>query len=251
MTTDKTTHFGYKEVPEDEKVRMVGGVFHSVASRYDLMNDLMSGGIHRIWKRVAIELSGVRPGQHILDVAGGTGDLTSRFSREVGPTGKVVLSDINSSMLGTGRDRLLDEGVCGNVAFVLADAEALPFCDASFDCVTIAFGLRNVTHKDRALASMLRVLKPGGRLLVLEFSKPTSEFLGKLYDAYSFGVIPKIGKLVAGDEDSYRYLAESIRMHPDQETLRDMMEDAGFERCDYHNMTGGIVAIHRGFRSVS
>lgn len=251
MPTDKTTHFGYKEVPEDEKVRMVGGVFHSVASRYDLMNDLMSGGIHRIWKRVAIELSGVRPGQQILDVAGGTGDLTARFSREVGPTGKVVLSDINSSMLGTGRDRLLDEGVCGNVEFVLADAEALPFRDNSFDCVTIAFGLRNVTHKERALASMLRVLKPGGRLLVLEFSKPTSEFLGKLYDAYSFGVIPKIGRLVAGDEDSYRYLAESIRMHPDQDTLRDMMEDAGFERCDYHNMTGGIVAIHRGFRSAA
>ncbi len=249
MASDKTTHFGYKQVPEDEKVRMVGGVFHSVASRYDLMNDLMSGGIHRIWKRVAIELSGVRPGQHILDVAGGTGDLTSRFSREVGPAGKVVLSDINSSMLGTGRDRLLDEGVCGNVEFVLADAEALPFRDASFDCVTIAFGLRNVTRKDRALASMLRVLKPGGRLLVLEFSKPTSEFIGKLYDAYSFGVIPKIGRLVAGDEESYRYLAESIRMHPDQETLRDMMEDAGFERCDYHNLTGGIVAIHRGFRA--
>jgi demethylmenaquinone methyltransferase/2-methoxy-6-polyprenyl-1,4-benzoquinol methylase len=251
MPTDKTTHFGYKEVPEDEKVRMVGGVFHSVASRYDLMNDLMSGGIHRIWKRVAIELSGVRPGQQILDVAGGTGDLTSRFSREVGPTGKVVLSDINSSMLGTGRDRLLDEGVCGNVEFVLADAETLPFRESSFDCVTIAFGLRNVTHKERALASMLRVLKPGGRLLVLEFSKPTSEFLGKLYDAYSFGVIPKIGRLIAGDEDSYRYLAESIRMHPDQDTLRDMMEDAGFERCDYHNMTGGIVAIHRGFRSAT
>jgi demethylmenaquinone methyltransferase/2-methoxy-6-polyprenyl-1,4-benzoquinol methylase len=200
---------------------------------------------------VAIELSGVRPGQQILDVAGGTGDLTSRFSREVGPTGKVVLSDINSSMLGTGRDRLLDEGVCGNVEFVLADAEALPFRESSFDCVTIAFGLRNVTHKERALASMLRVLKPGGRLLVLEFSKPTSEFLGKLYDAYSFGVIPKIGRLIAGDEDSYRYLAESIRMHPDQDTLRDMMEDAGFERCDYHNMTGGIVAIHRGFRSAA
>ncbi len=251
MPTDKTTHFGYKEVPEDEKVRMVGGVFHSVASRYDLMNDLMSGGIHRIWKRVAIELSGVRPGQQILDVAGGTGDLTSRFAREVGPTGKVVLSDINSSMLGTGRDRLLDEGVCGNVEFVLADAEALPFRESSFDCVTIAFGLRNVTHKEQALASMLRVLKPGGRLLVLEFSKPTSEFLGKLYDAYSFGVIPKIGRLIAGDEDSYRYLAESIRMHPDQDTLRDMMEDAGFERCDYHNMTGGIVAIHRGFRSAA
>ena len=251
MPTDKTTHFGYKEVPENEKVRMVGGVFHSVASRYDLMNDLMSGGIHRIWKRVAIELSGVRSGQQILDVAGGTGDLTARFSREVGPTGKVVLSDINSSMLGTGRDRLLDEGVCGNVEFVLADAEALPFRDNSFDCVTIAFGLRNVTHKERALASMLRVLKPGGRLLMLEFSKPTSEFLGKLYDAYSFGVIPKIGRLVAGDEDSYRYLAESIRMHPDQDTLRDMMEDAGFERCDYHNMTGGIVAVHRGFRSAA
>jgi demethylmenaquinone methyltransferase/2-methoxy-6-polyprenyl-1,4-benzoquinol methylase len=251
MASDKTTHFGYQEVPEDQKVRMVGGVFDSVASRYDLMNDLMSGGVHRIWKRVAIELSGVRPGQQVLDVAGGTGDLTLRFAREVGPSGRVVLSDINAAMLGTGRDRLLDEGVCGNVDFALADAEALPFRDASFDCVTIAFGLRNVTRKDRALASMLRVLKPGGRLLVLEFSRPTSELLGKLYDAYSFGVIPKIGRLVAGDEDSYRYLAESIRMHPDQETLRDMMEDAGFERCDYHNLTGGIVAIHRGFRALA
>jgi demethylmenaquinone methyltransferase/2-methoxy-6-polyprenyl-1,4-benzoquinol methylase len=251
MASDKTTHFGYQEVPEDQKVRMVGGVFDSVASRYDLMNDLMSGGVHRIWKRVAIELSGVRPGQQVLDVAGGTGDLTLRFAREVGPSGRVVLSDINAAMLGTGRDRLLDEGVCGNVDFALADAEALPFRDSSFDCVTIAFGLRNVTRKDRALASMLRVLKPGGRLLVLEFSRPTSELLGKLYDAYSFGVIPKIGRLVAGDEDSYRYLAESIRMHPDQETLRDMMEDAGFERCDYHNLTGGIVAIHRGFRALA
>ncbi len=251
MASDKTTHFGYQEVPEDQKVRMVGGVFDSVASRYDLMNDLMSGGVHRIWKRVAIELSGVRPGQQVLDVAGGTGDLTLRFAREVGPSGRVVLSDINAAMLGTGRDRLLDQGVCGNVDFALADAEALPFRDASFDCVTIAFGLRNVTRKDRALASMLRVLKPGGRLLVLEFSRPTSELLGKLYDAYSFGVIPKIGRLVAGDEDSYRYLAESIRMHPDQETLRDMMEDAGFERCDYHNLTGGIVAIHRGFRALA
>ena len=251
MASDKTTHFGYQEVPEDQKVRMVGGVFDSVASRYDLMNDLMSGGVHRIWKRVAIELSGVRPGQQVLDVAGGTGDLTLRFAREVGPSGRVVLSDINAAMLGTGRDRLLDQGVCGNVDFALADAEALPFRDSSFDCVTIAFGLRNVTRKDRALASMLRVLKPGGRLLVLEFSRPTSELLGKLYDAYSFGVIPKIGRLVAGDEDSYRYLAESIRMHPDQETLRDMMEDAGFERCDYHNLTGGIVAIHRGFRALA
>jgi len=251
MASDNTTHFGYQQVPEDQKVRMVGGVFDSVASRYDLMNDLMSGGVHRIWKRVAIELSGVRPGQQVLDVAGGTGDLTLRFAREVGPSGRVVLSDINAAMLGTGRDRLLDEGVCGNVDFALADAEALPFRDSSFDCVTIAFGLRNVTRKDRALASMLRVLKPGGRLLVLEFSRPTSELLGKLYDAYSFGVIPKIGRLVAGDEDSYRYLAESIRMHPDQETLRDMMEDAGFERCDYHNLTGGIVAIHRGFRALA
>jgi demethylmenaquinone methyltransferase/2-methoxy-6-polyprenyl-1,4-benzoquinol methylase len=249
MAEDETTHFGFREVPQKDKARLVGGVFDSVAGRYDLMNDLMSGGIHRIWKRVAIELSGVRSGQRVLDVAGGTGDLTARFSREVGPSGRVVLSDINAAMLGTGRDRLLDEGICGNVDFVIADAEALPFADASFDCISIAFGLRNVTRKDRALRSMLRVLRPGGRLLVLEFSRPTSELLGKLYDAYSFGVIPRIGKLVAGDAESYRYLAESIRMHPDQETLRDMMEDAGFERCDYHNLTGGIVAIHRGFKS--
>jgi len=249
MSEDKTTHFGYREVAARDKAALVGGVFDSVAGRYDLMNDLMSAGIHRLWKRVAIELSGVRPGQHVLDVAGGTGDLTARFAREVGPRGHVVLSDINASMLARGRDRLLDAGVCGNVAFSLADAEALPFSDASFDCVSIAFGLRNVTHKERALASMLRVLRPGGRLLILEFSRPTSEFLGRLYDAYSFGVIPKIGKLVTGDEDSYRYLAESIRVHPDQESLRDMMEDAGFERCDYHNMTGGIVALHRGFRA--
>ena len=246
---ESTTHFGFREVPQKDKARLVGGVFDSVASRYDLMNDLMSAGIHRLWKRVAIELSGVRSGQRVLDVAGGTGDLSARFSREVGPTGRVVLSDINAAMLGTGRDRLLDEGICGNVDFVLADAEALPFRDGSFDCVSIAFGLRNVTRKEQALRSMLRVLRPGGRLLVLEFSRPTSELLGKLYDAYSFGVIPRIGKLVAGDADSYRYLAESIRMHPDQETLRDMMEDAGFERCDFHNMTGGIVAVHRGFKA--
>jgi demethylmenaquinone methyltransferase/2-methoxy-6-polyprenyl-1,4-benzoquinol methylase len=251
MTSGKTTHFGFREVPEDDKARMVGGVFDSVALRYDLMNDLMSGGIHRLWKRAAIELSGVRPGQRVLDVAGGTGDLGARFAREVGATGRVVLSDINAAMLGRGRDRLLDGGICGNVDFVLADAEALPFADASFDCVTIAFGLRNVTRKERALASMLRVLRPGGRLLVLEFSKPTSELLGRLYDAYSFGVIPKLGKLVTGDEDSYRYLAESIRVHPDQEQLRDLFEDAGFERCDYHNLTGGIVAIHRGFKAAA
>jgi len=249
MAEDRTTHFGYREVAEKDKARLVGGVFHSVAARYDLMNDLMSGGIHRIWKRLTIELSGVREGQRVLDVAGGTGDLAARFSHIVGSSGRVVLSDINESMLGTGRNKLLDHGVCANVDFVLADAEQLPFADASFDCITIAFGLRNVTHKERALESMLRVLRPGGRLLVLEFSKPQNELLGKLYDAYSFGVLPKLGKLVAGDEDSYRYLAESIRMHPDQETLRDMMEDAGFGRCDYHNMTGGIVAVHRGFKA--
>ena len=249
MSNGKTTHFGFREVADEDKVRLVGGVFDSVALRYDLMNDLMSGGIHRLWKRAAIELSGVRPGQRVLDVAGGTGDLSSRFAREVGPGGSVVLSDINASMLGRGRDRLLDEGVCGNVDFVLADAESLPFADDSFDCITIAFGLRNVTHKERALRSMLRVLRPGGRLLVLEFSKPRNELLGRLYDAYSFGVIPKLGRLVTGDEDSYRYLAESIRMHPDQESLRDMFEDAGFERCEWHDLTGGIVAIHRGFKA--
>ena len=249
MSEQRTTDFGYRQVPEEEKTRLVGGVFDSVATRYDLMNDLMSGGIHRIWKRVTIELSGVREGQRVLDVAGGTGDLGSRFARIVGPNGRVVLSDINESMLRVGRDKLIDSGTIANLDFVLADAERLPFAERSFDCVTIAFGLRNVTHKERALESMLRVLRPGGRLLVLEFSKPTNELLGKLYDAYSFGVLPRLGKLVTGDADSYRYLAESIRMHPDQDAMRDMMEDAGFERCDYHNMTGGIVAIHRGFRA--
>ena len=249
MSEQRTTDFGYRQVPEEEKTRLVGGVFDSVATRYDLMNDLMSGGIHRIWKRVTIELSGVREGHRVLDVAGGTGDLSSRFARIVGPNGRVVLSDINESMLRVGRDKLIDSGTIANLEFVLADAERLPFAERSFDCVTIAFGLRNVTHKERALESMLRVLRPGGRLLVLEFSKPTSELLGKLYDAYSFGVLPRLGRLVTGDADSYRYLAESIRMHPDQDAMRDMMEDAGFERCDYHNMTGGIVAIHRGFRA--
>ncbi len=249
MSNDKTTHFGYRQVDESAKADLVSGVFNSVASRYDLMNDLMSGGVHRVWKRLTIELSGVREGQRVLDVAGGTGDLAARFSRSVGASGRVVLSDINEAMLSTGRDKLHDNGICANVDYVLADAGMLPFADASFDCITIAFGLRNVTRKERALQSMLRVLRPGGRLLVLEFSRPSSEFLGKLYDAYSFAVIPKIGRLVTGDEDSYRYLAESIRVHPDQETLRDMMEDAGFERCDFHNMTGGIVALHRGFKA--
>jgi len=249
MEQGKTTHFGYREVDETEKPGLVAGVFHSVASRYDLMNDLMSAGIHRIWKRLTVELSGVRPGQRVLDVAGGTGDLAARFARAVGPEGRVVLSDINDSMLRTGRDKLLDTGICANVDFCLADAESLPFADDSFDCATIGFGLRNVTHKERALESMLRVLRPGGRLLILEFSRPTSEFLGRLYDAYSFGVLPRLGKIVTGDEESYRYLAESIRVHPDQETLREMMEDAGFIRCDYHNMTGGVVAVHRGFKA--
>lgn len=244
----KTTDFGFQKVAEDEKARKVAGVFDSVAPRYDLMNDLMSAGLHRLWKRFTVEQGMIRPGGRVLDVAGGTGDLAARFSRIVGSSGRVVLSDINESMLGTGRNKLLDHGVCANVDFVLADAEQLPFADHSFDCITIAFGLRNVTHKERALESMLRVLRPGGRLLVLEFSKPTSELLGKLYDAYSFGVLPRLGKLVAGDEDSYRYLAESIRMHPDQETLKGMMERAGLERVEYFNMTAGVVALHRGYK---
>jgi demethylmenaquinone methyltransferase/2-methoxy-6-polyprenyl-1,4-benzoquinol methylase len=249
MSEQRTTHFGYRKVAESDKPALVGRVFDSVANHYDIMNDLMSGGIHRLWKRVTIEMSGARAGQHILDVAGGTGDLSRRFARIVGPTGRVVLSDINAAMLAGGRDRLHDDGICANVDYVLADAEALPFPDDSFDCVTIAFGLRNVTRKERALESMLRVLRSGGRVLILEFSRPTSDLVTRLYDAYSFGVIPRLGKLVTGDEDSYRYLAESIRMHPDQEALRDMMEEAGFVRCDYHNMSAGIVALHRGYKA--
>ncbi len=212
------------------------------------MNDLMSGGIHRIWKRFTIELSGVRRGNAVLDIAGGTGDLAARFADLVGDQGRVVLADINDSMLRVGRDKLIDGGHAGNIEFVQADAQDLPFPDDSFDCITIAFGLRNVTDKDRALRSMLRVLKPGGRLLVLEFSKPGNEVLSKAYDTYSFKLLPLMGKLVANDSESYQYLAESIRMHPDQETLRDMMEDAGFSRCEFHNMTGGIVAVHRGVK---
>jgi demethylmenaquinone methyltransferase/2-methoxy-6-polyprenyl-1,4-benzoquinol methylase len=249
MSEKDTTHFGYREVDKSDKAGMVADVFHSVASRYDLMNDLMSGGIHRIWKRFTIELSGVRKGHAVLDIAGGTGDLAARFSEIVGDTGRVVLADINDSMLQVGRDKLLDKGLQGNLEFVQADAQHLPFPDESFDCITIAFGLRNVTDKDLALRSMLRVLKPGGRLLVLEFSKPDSELLSKAYDAYSFRVLPLMGRLVANDSDSYQYLAESIRMHPDQDTLRDMMEDAGFTRCEYHNMTGGIVALHKGVKA--
>ena len=249
MSDKDRTHFGYKEVDTDAKAGMVADVFHSVASRYDLMNDLMSGGIHRVWKRFTIELSGVRAGDAVLDIAGGTGDLAARFSDIVGANGRVVLADINDSMLKVGRDKLLDTGHMGNLEFVQADAQYLPFADDTFDCITIAFGLRNVTDKDLALCSMLRVLKPGGRLLVLEFSKPDNPLLSKAYDAYSFKVLPFMGRLVANDAESYQYLAESIRMHPDQETLKDMMEDAGFSRCEYHNMTGGVVALHKGVKA--
>ena len=245
---EKTTHFGFQDVPESQKADKVAEVFHSVAAKYDLMNDVLSGGLHRLWKRFTIELSGVRPGNSVLDIAGGTGDLTRKFSSLVGPSGEVVLADINDSMLKVGRDRLLDKGVAGNVQFVQADAEALPFPDNHFDVVTIAFGLRNVTRKENALRSMLRVLKPGGRLLVLEFSKPGNPLLAKAYDTYSFSFMPLAGKLITNDADSYRYLAESIRMHPDQETLKAMMVEAGFERVTYHNMTGGIVALHRGIK---
>lgn len=249
QSTEKdTTHFGYKEVPVEEKADRVADVFHSVAGKYDIMNDLLSMGVHRVWKRFTIEVSGVRTGNQVLDVAGGTGDLTRYFSRLVGPTGKVVLSDINSSMLNMGRDRLIDQGYTGNVEYVQANAECLPFADNTFDCITIAFGLRNVTDKDTALRSLTRVLKPGGRLLVLEFSKPGNPLLSKIYDTYSFNILPKLGKLVANDSESYQYLAESIRMHPDQETLKGMMEDAGLSQCKYHNMTGGIVALHRGVK---
>jgi demethylmenaquinone methyltransferase / 2-methoxy-6-polyprenyl-1,4-benzoquinol methylase len=241
------THFGYEQVPAAEKQSRVAGVFSSVARRYDLMNDLMSMGVHRLWKRFAVDLAGVRPGERVLDVAGGTGDLTRAFARAAGPQGQVILSDINAAMLGEGRRRLIDAGVSG-VPLVQANAESLPFADASFDCITIGFGLRNVTDKDAALRSMRRCLKPGGRLLVLEFSKPVLDPLAKVYDQYSFKVLPLLGRYVASDEASYRYLAESIRMHPDQATLKGMMETAGFERVQVYNLTGGIVAVHRGFR---
>ena len=243
------THFGYKTVNKAEKQARVADVFTSVAKKYDIMNDLMSFGIHRLWKRYAISLSGVRAGQHVLDIAGGTGDLAKVFSREVGRNGHVVLSDINAAMLEVGRERLINAG-CNNVDFVLANAETLaPFDDNSFDLVTISFGLRNVTDKDAALKSMYRVLKPGGRLLILEFSKPIFEPLSKAYDLYSFTALPVMGKLIANDSESYQYLAESIRMHPDQQTLKQMMQQAGFENCDYHNLTAGIVAVHRGFKA--
>jgi demethylmenaquinone methyltransferase/2-methoxy-6-polyprenyl-1,4-benzoquinol methylase len=240
--------FGYKEVPKDEKAKHVRAVFDSVADKYDLMNDLMSAGVHRLWKRYALSQTGLRPGQAALDVAGGTGDLAAGMAGQVGERGLVVLSDINESMLRVGRDRLLDRGLIRNVRFSLANAECLPFADETFDCVTIGFGLRNVTDKPAALASMRRVLKPGGRLLILEFSKPVVPGLKPIYDVYSFSVLPWLGKRVAGDSDSYQYLAESIRRFPDQETLRGMMRAAGLEDCRHHNLTGGIVALHKGFR---
>lgn len=248
MTNENTTHFGFKQVRKDEKVQLVRGVFDSVADKYDIMNDLMSFGIHRIWKRVAVQLSNVRSGETVLDLAGGTGDLTVLFEKRVGKKGQVVLADINSEMLRNGRDRLIDQGVIGNIRFAQVNAECLPFADHSFDCVCIGFGLRNVTDKDAALRSMYRVLKPGGRVIVLEFSHPTDALTEKVYDFYSFKLLPKIGKFVAKDEESYRYLAESIRMHPKQDELKRMMENAGFERCEYFNMTQGIVAVHRGYK---
>ncbi|GHC24222.1 bifunctional demethylmenaquinone methyltransferase/2-methoxy-6-polyprenyl-1,4-benzoquinol methylase UbiE [Aidingimonas halophila] len=244
----RTTHFGYQEVPFEEKASRVADVFHSVAARYDVMNDLMSLGIHRYWKRLTIERAAVRKGHQVLDIAGGTGDLALPFAQRVGTEGRVVLADINESMLRVGREKLLDQGVGGNVEYVQANAECLPFPDNHFHCITIAFGLRNVTDKDAALRSMARVLRPGGRLLILEFSKPLHQILSRVYDEYSFKVLPRIGEWVAGDADSYRYLAESIRMHPDQETLKSMMESAGLERVDYTNLTGGIVALHRGIK---
>ena len=246
--TKKTTHFGYQQVPLEDKARKVAEVFHSVANKYDLMNDLMSLGLHRIWKRIAVEMTGLRAGQRVLDLAGGTGDLAALMAPLVGNQGEVVLSDINASMLDVGRARLVDRGIVGNVTFIQADAESLPFPDNHFDCITIAFGLRNVTNKDRALASMLRVLKPGGRLLVLEFSKPTLAALRPIYDAYSLKVLPVLGKAITGDAASYQYLAESILMHPDQETLKQMLQTAGFERVEYFNMTAGVVAVHRGYK---
>jgi demethylmenaquinone methyltransferase/2-methoxy-6-polyprenyl-1,4-benzoquinol methylase len=248
MNDLELTHFGYQQVPAAEKSDRVAAVFHSVASNYDIMNDLMSGGLHRLWKQFAINVCQFRPSHQVLDIAGGTGDLAKNIAKVVGNTGQVVLADINASMLQAGRDRLLNAGIIKNIEYIQADAECLPFAENNFDRVTIAFGLRNVTHKDKALASMYRVLKPGGSLIILEFSKPILSFLQKIYDAYSFHIIPQIGKWVTGDEASYRYLVESIRMHPDQEQLSLMMENVGFETVSHFNLTGGIVAVHRGYK---
>lgn len=244
----KTTHFGYSNVAWEEKVEKVGAVFHSVAQKYDLMNDIMSFGIHRLWKRICIELSGVRPGQQILDLAGGSGDLTRLLSKRIGEQGQVVLADINAAMLQVGRDRLLNDGILNNVQYVQANAEHLPFDDNAFHCITIAFGLRNVTDQAQALRSMNRVCKPGGKLMVLEFSKPTVPGLNILYDWYSFSILPKLGQWISKDAASYQYLAESIRLHPTQERLKSMIEQAGFEDCRYYNLSGGIVALHVAYK---
>jgi demethylmenaquinone methyltransferase / 2-methoxy-6-polyprenyl-1,4-benzoquinol methylase len=244
----KTTDFGYQRIPVEQKTRRVGQVFDSVAARYDLMNDLMSWGIHRLWKQFAVAIASIKRGQRVLDLAGGTGDMTARLARRVGSAGSVILADINESMLSIGRDRLLDQGIAGTVQYVQANAESLPFPDNTFDVVTIAFGLRNVTHKDQALTSMHRVLQPGGRVVILEFSQLVMPLLQRLYDSYSFNVLPWLGKLVVGDAESYRYLLESIRRHPDQETLKSMMESAGFDLIAYYNLSGGIAAVHCGYK---
>lgn len=246
--SEHQTHFGFQTVAVHEKEKKVGEVFHSVAKNYDLMNDLMSFGIHRLWKWFSIHVSGVRPGHHVLDLAGGSGDLTRLLSHRVGVTGKVYLADINAAMLTVGRDRLLDEGLMSNIRFIQANAECLPFADHQFDCITMAFGLRNVTNKQRALNSIYRVCKPGGKVIILEFSTPTLPMLKPVYDWYSFNLLPRLGEWFAGDSESYQYLAESIRMHPPQEELKSMIEQSGFEDCQYHNLTGGIVALHMAYK---
>ena len=249
MQDESTTDFGFEEIPRADKQRRVAGVFTSVADNYDLMNNVMSFGIHHLWKRFTLELCGLRPGHRVLDLAGGTGDLALAHAARVGAEGQVILADINAAMLEHGRDRLIDAGYIDRVSTVQCNAEQLPFADNHFDCITIAFGLRNATDKARALQSMQRVLRPGGRLCVLEFSRPLCEPLEKVYDFYSFQVLPRMGQVIAGDRDSYQYLAESIRRHPDQETLRRiMLDDGGFDEVEVHNMTGGIVALHRAFK---
>lgn len=249
MSQQKTTHFGFEQVNVSDKAKRVADVFHSVAERYDLMNDLMSLGIHRLWKKITVALSYLKPGDSVLDIAAGTGDLSALFSQKVGSRGKVILSDINDSMLNIGRDRMIDKGHSHNTAFVQANGEYLPFKDNTFDCISIGFGLRNITDKSKALHAMYQVLKPGGKLLVLEFSKPTLPGLSTIYDAYSFHLLPKMGELITKDAKSYQYLAESIRMHPGQEDLKNLILEAGFDECQYINMTGGIVALHIGIKT--